>query len=256
LKNYDVNSRYGRLAGLADVQALAPKRATFIGLGSMGQPISSQIARHGVATASDGILRLIDGDIVSERNLIGTEYRLEHISQPKAEAAARIIREINADSNVSFWNHMVTEKNIPVITQIARQSDLLCLFADSFDLMLEISKICYDICPQVIAVFGPNADYAEIAFSLPGVTPSLEQTMGKRKRKAISNPTALGCDTIFIASFVSAVCLRLLLGEAQGKDLIPCYANAPLFVMGLRKSWIFENQPKDIARTVIHVKVK
>jgi hypothetical protein len=80
--------------------------------------------------------------------------------------------------------------------------------------------------------------------------------MGKRKRKAISKPTALGCDTIFIASFVAAICLRLLLGEAQGKDLIPCYANAPLFVMGLRKSWIFENQPKDIARTIIHVKVK
>jgi tRNA A37 threonylcarbamoyladenosine dehydratase len=256
LKNYDVNSCYGRIAGIVDVQALASKRVTIIGLGSMGQPIACQLVRHGVATESDGKLWLIDGDIVSERNLIGTEYRLEHISMPKAEAAARIIHEINTDANVSFRNHMVTEKDIPIIIQLARQSDLLCLFADSFDLMIDISKTCSDICPAVIAVFGPNADFAEIAFSLPGVTPSLEQTMGKRKRKAISKPTALGCDTIFIASFVAAICLRLLLGEAQGKDLIPCYANAPLFVMGLRKSWIFENQPKDIARTIIHVKVK
>jgi tRNA A37 threonylcarbamoyladenosine dehydratase len=256
LKNYDANSRYGRLAGLVDVQALASKRATIIGLGSMGQPIVNQLARHGVASASNGMLRLIDGDTVSERNLIGTEYYPEHILMPKAEAAARLIHEINTNSNVSFWNHMITEKDIPVITQLASQSDLLCLFADSFDLMIEISKICYNICPQIIAVFGPNADYAEIAFSLPGVTPSLEQTMGKRKRKAISKPTALGCDTIFIASFVSAICIRLLLGEAQGKELIPCYANAPLFVMGLRRSWIFENQPKDIGRIIIHVKVK
>jgi molybdopterin/thiamine biosynthesis adenylyltransferase len=255
LKNYDINSRYGRIAGLVDVHALASKRVTFIGLGSMGQPISTQMARHGVATSPDGMLCLIDGDIVSERNLIGTEYRPQHLSMHKAEAAVRIVKEVNPDSNVSFWNRMITEKDIPAITQLAQQSDLLCLFADSFDLMLQISETCSNICPHIIAAFGQNADYAEIAFSLPGVTPTLKQTMGQRKRKAISNPTALGCDTIFITSFVAAVCIRLLLGEAQGKDLMPCYSNAPLFIMGLRNSWIFENQPVDIARTIIRVKV-
>lgn len=256
MKNYEVNSRYGRLTGLVDAKTLASKRVTIIGLGAMGHHIANQFIRHGVASATDGIIRLIDGDIVSERNLIGTEYLEKHISMPKAEAAAMIIREINSDANVLFWNHMITEKDMLAITQLASQSDLLCLFADSFDLMIEISKKCANICPILIAVFGENCNFAEVAFSLPGITSTLEQTMGKRKRTAISKPTALGCDTIYVASFVSAVCLRLLLGDAFGKDLIPCYANAPLFVIGLRKTWIFENQPNDIARTIIHVKVK
>jgi 3-hydroxyisobutyrate dehydrogenase-like beta-hydroxyacid dehydrogenase len=57
-----------------NVDALSVKRVVIIGLGSMGQPISTQLARHGVGTQAPGRLRLIDGDrAVEERNLIGTE---------------------------------------------------------------------------------------------------------------------------------------------------------------------------------------
>lgn len=256
MNEYDFNSRYGRLVGLIDVRALAPKRVTIIGAGSMGQPISIQLARHGVATKAPGRIRLIDGDVVAKRNLIGTDYRLVHVGRPKAEAAVSIINEINPDTNISYWNHMVTDDDIPQIVTFARQTDLLCLFADSFELMLEISKNCTDICPQIMAVFGPSADYAEIAFSLPRSTPSLEKTMGQRKRKTISKPTALGCDTAFVASFVAAICIRILLGKAKGHDLIPCYVNAPLLLVGLRRSWIFKNQPQDIIRVIVYVQAK
>jgi hypothetical protein len=151
---------------------------------------------------------------------------------------------------------MITKDDIPDIVRLAKQSDLLGLFADSFDLMLEISKNCTDICPQIMAIFGPNADYAEIGFSLPGSTPPLEKTMGQRKRKTISKPSALGCDTAFVANYVAGICIRILLGKAKGHELIPCYANAPLQLIGLRKSWIFKNQPQDIVRMIIHVQAK
>ena len=219
----------------------------------MGSPVATQLARHGVATRGAGRLRLIDGDRVSLRNLVGTEYRHEHIGMPKAEAAAGMIRECNNEANVSYWNKMLGREDVRTIRDLAWRSDLLGLFADSFELMLEIAHDCREVCPQVMAVFGPNADYAEVAFSIPGSTRSLSKTMGKRKRKTIAEPQALGCDTLFIASFVVSVCLRLLLGKAKGTALMPCYANTPLFLVGLRRTWIFSDQPEDVARCIVYV---
>lgn len=85
--------RYGRIEGLLDRPALITKRVTLIGCGSMGNPIALQLARHGVATHGAGRLRLIDGDLVTLRNLIGTEFRQAHLGMPKAEATANLVRE-------------------------------------------------------------------------------------------------------------------------------------------------------------------
>ena len=107
-----------------------------------------------------------------------------------------------------------------------------------------------------MAAFGPRSDYAEVAFSLPNATPPLSTTMGRRTREGIRQPEALGCDTVWVASFVAALCIRLLLGGAKGSDLLPCYANTPLFILGLRRSWVFENQPEDMARSIVLVQVE
>ena len=95
---------------------------------------------------------------MTERNMVGTDYRIEHLMLPKVEAAASIIKEINPDVNVTYWNHVVTKSDIPKIIEFSRQSDLLGLFADDFSLMLEISAECADICPQIFAAFGPNSN--------------------------------------------------------------------------------------------------
>jgi hypothetical protein len=256
LKPNETEGRYGRIAGLVDLDALAPKRVTIIGAGSMGGPVAVQLGRHGVGTRGAGRLRVIDGDVVSERNLIGTDYRLQHVGMPKAEALAAIIRECNDQVNVSYWNKMLTEGDVGAVVGLARQSDLLGLFADGFDIMLRIADACSEVCAQVMAVFGPRADYAEVAFSLPGATPPLSWTLGKRRRQTIAKPEALGCDTVWVASFVAALCIRLLLGEAKGSELLPCYTNTPVLLAGVRKSWVFENQPPDVARSIVLVQAE
>lgn len=242
--------RYGRINRLIHVPALRPKRYTVIGQGSMGQPITVQLARHGVGTVEPGRIRLIDGDVVSERNLVGTDYLPRHLGMPKVTAAASLIREIDDRVHVSCWAHMVERRDIPQIVVFAQDSDLMGLFADSFELMLEIAEACYDICPLVMAVFGPNCDYAEVAFSVPGVTVPLTTSLGRQQRQAIHTPQALGCATAYVANFVIEVCLRLLLGSKGGEQLVPCYANAPLFVLGLRPTWIFAQQPPDLIRSI------
>ena len=252
----ETEGRYGRIAGLVDLAALAARRVTMLGAGSMGCPVAVQLARHGVATRGAGRLRLIDGDTVSERNLVGTDYRREHVGMPKVEALAAVIRECNDRVNVSYWNRMLGAGDIQSVVDLAGQSDLLCLFADTFDLTLRIADACSEICPQVMAVFGPRADYGEVAFSLPRSTPPLSMTVGKRSRRSISKPEALGCDTVWVASFVAALCIRLLLGGARGSDLLQCYLNTPLFILGLRRSWVFENQPQDVVRSIVLVQVE
>jgi hypothetical protein len=221
----------------------------------MGQPIVNLLARHGVGSRSPGGICIVDGDVVSERNLIGTEYRLAHVGQPKGAAAAAIIKEINDETNVTYWNHHLTPQDAPRVVDLARRSELIGLFADSFDLMLDIADLCASICPAVMAVFGPHADHAEVAFSIPKVTPSLRKVLGNRPRQRIAAPSAFGCDTLYVASFVAALCLELLLAPQDQGRLVQCHNHAPLFVMGLRKSWIFQKQPEDVARSIVYVQV-
>ncbi len=256
LRYSDGQSRYGRIADLVDVSTFSRRRMTAIGCGSMSQPVVNQMVRHGLATEAPGWLRLIDGDDVEPRNLIGTEYLGKHIGMPKALAAASIAKEIDPSVNVSYLNEFITDDNIDTVVNLAAKSDLLGLFADSFEIMLRVAAACENVCPQVMAIYGPRADYAEVAFSIPGVTQPLARTIGQRQRQSIKEPMALGCDTAFVANFVAALCLRLLLGDSMGSDLFPCYADAPLFIVGLRRAWIFSNQPEDVARSILLVQAQ
>lgn len=246
-------SPHGRVIGLIDTSALARRRFTAIGAGSAGQPVIEQMARHGVGTHPEGRIQIVDGDRVSPRNLIGTGYRKAHIGAPKAQVCAQMLREIDAQINAISCHRHLDEGDIPTVIQMARRSHLLGLFADSFDLMLRIADQCHSLCPQVMVAFGLRADYAEVGFSIPNQTPPLSTTMGSRRRQTIDKPEALGCDTAYIANFVAALCLRLLLGNSKGADLLPCSSEAPLFVVGLRRSWIFQHQPQDMLRSIICV---
>jgi hypothetical protein len=177
--------------------------------------------------------------------MVGTHFTERDFGEPKVKAAAAMLTEINPDVNVSFWEHQLVAGDLPVVKTLASESDLLCHCYDDYPVFADLAEACYDRCVQVTALFGPRCDYAEVAFSVPGVTPPLSRTLGKRKRQSIQQPQALGTDTSLVASFVASVCLRLLLGNARGSDLLPCYANAPLFVIGLRPVWLFANQRPD-----------
>jgi tRNA A37 threonylcarbamoyladenosine dehydratase len=209
MKASDAESRYGRIAGLFDLPVVHRRRVALVGQGSLLQPVGSQLLRHGVGTAVPGRIRLIDGDRVEARNLIGTEYRMAHLGLPKVEAAAAILAEINPDVNVTLWHKHLQLEDIPALVDIAHQTDLLVHGFDSFELMNRVADACDSICPQVAAFFGPRCDYAEIAFSVPGITQRLTQTLGQRKLSSIGKPEALGEDTAFVSAFVAALCLRV-----------------------------------------------
>ncbi|MBL1216202.1 MAG: hypothetical protein D8M59_01765 [Planctomycetes bacterium] len=219
----------------------------------MGCPLVTQLVRHGVGPQPPGRIWIVDGDVVSQRNLIGTEYRESHVGTGKAAALAGIAREIDSRVNVFYWDRMLSVTNQADVEQLARQSDLLCLVADSFDLMLRIADRCHEHCPQVMAAFGAHADCAEVAFSTPGQNQALRTTLGRETRTAITQPQALGCDTAFVVNFVVALCLQLLTGQRTGLQIVPIRNDAPLYLIGLRRVWLFENQPPDVIRSVLSI---
>lgn len=245
--------QHGRIERLVDVEHLTSRKVTIIGLGRMGQPVAAQLVRHGVATGEGGHLWIIDGDRVQAHNLIGTDCLHEHIGRPKAEAAASLLRVIDPQVNVTYWYRELADADARQVHSLAQRSDLMCLFADDWALMLDFADRCADCCPLVMAVFGSRVDLAEVGWSIPGKTPPLRATMGHRKRTAIQGAAALGCDISFVTSVVAGVCLSLLLDGRHGSDMLPCDAGAPLLLIGLRRTWIFENQPDDVVRSIIRV---
>jgi len=253
--NADENTeRYARVRELMDVVGAARCRITALGVGRVGASTLEQLVRHGVGTEPPGRIRMFDDDVVDWPNLIGTPYREAHAREatPKVEALAQVLRDIHSEVNLSYAAEKITEANLPTFIQIAGDSDLLLLSADNAPLMLKIADACHDRCPTIMALLGPKCDHAEIAFSLPGQTPPLAKTLGQRPRRRINGAQALGCDVSFCTSFLAALCLRLLLGDSKGSDIVPCFADAPLYVLGLRPSrFLFRTAPRDQVRSIV-----
>jgi ketopantoate reductase len=233
---------------------LKAKRIVVIGLGRMGNPIINQLARDGLNN-----FVLLDGDKVERHNKEATTYLEEHVGMFKTVAMTDIIKRIKSKHerkhlNVRSWNKMLTSDDISQIKKICEKADLACLFADDWGLMSRIGEECYDTITMVQAVFGRRCDTAEVALSIPQVTDRLSISFGNRERKRISKAQALGCDTRYVADFVTSVCERLLVNSSSIKELVPCYSNAPLFIIGLRHKWIFSDLPKHQLRTIFLVR--
>lgn len=240
--------QFGRIESLVNVDALQEASVAIVGLGSAGNPIAACLARQGV-----GQFLLIDGDTVERSNLARTCYVHSDIGRPKADATADLLRAINPRLSCSAHAIDLTTTNLTNMASLLQRYDLIVLAADSFDLMIQLSDLVYHNSPVALVAFGPRVDYAEVGFSLPGRTPPLQQLFGQRKRTAMTRPQGLGSDTAFVTSYVSTLCLSLLLRNTTGRELLPISTNHPLHILGLRRTWLFENVPTDFVRSVIQV---
>lgn len=94
--------RYARQTLLPQVgpdgqQRLAASRVLLIGVGALGCTVADLLARAGV-----GRLSLVDRDIVEESNLQRqTLFATSDVGEPKAEAAAGRLRQVNPTINVT-----------------------------------------------------------------------------------------------------------------------------------------------------------
>lgn len=240
-------SRYDRFQELIDLDKLQNSEVIVVGCGTMGRAVVCDLAEHGVGSEEHGRMYLFDGDVVEERNF---GFTAEDIGKPKVEVTAEYIRKLGSKEepsfNVTYSIEMITHENIEKIVELCQFADLLVIAADDFEVMLELSDKAYDLCPVVMAFFGPRCDFGELIFSYPKQTPSIRKVFGKRNRTRIERPQALPIDCKLVTSFVSRVCLSILLQGCKGQELFESlHADATLCLIGIRPVWVFSNRLSD-----------
>ena len=101
---------YSRQLGLLDPASIKNKSITIIGCGATGSHIALMLAQMGWGDISrdQGVLKIIDGDIVEEHNLANQIYEPSHIKMPKAEALRDIIRR-KCGFEIQAYNQMVDD---------------------------------------------------------------------------------------------------------------------------------------------------
>jgi len=78
---------------------LAAKRVGIVGCGSMGSKVAASMARAGV-----GRFLLVDGDLLTNGNLVRHELDWDEVGSHKAPALAQRLKRIRPDVDVLLWN--------------------------------------------------------------------------------------------------------------------------------------------------------
>lgn len=90
------SDRFARQRDLIPVDKLSDLTCTVIGVGAIGRQVALQLASLGARS-----IQLIDFDRVDETNITTQGYRAHEVGQPKVEAAADAIKQIDAAINVA-----------------------------------------------------------------------------------------------------------------------------------------------------------
>jgi molybdopterin/thiamine biosynthesis adenylyltransferase len=210
----DRHSRSVLFAGIggAGQERISRFSIAFVGVGAVGAAAAESAARAGF-----GRLTLIDRDVVEESNL-ARQFLFDAADAaegaPKADAAARRLRQIDPDANVSG---VVTDLDHRNARELLAGHDLVFDSSDNFETRLLVSDAARSLGLRSIYAACVAAE-GLVAVSVPGVTPCLRCYL-ESLPPAGSGPT---CDTVgvvptlppLVASIGMTEALRLAVGEA------------------------------------------
>lgn len=102
---------YTRQMGLIDPKQIKERTITLIGVGATGSYVALLLAQMGWGdrTQGQGVLKVLDGDVVEEHNLANQIYEPSHIGKPKVEALKEVILR-KCGFEIEAYNTMVDEK--------------------------------------------------------------------------------------------------------------------------------------------------
>lgn len=214
----DLVARYSRqilFSGIGEEgqRRLRSSSAVIIGAGALGAIQIETLARAGI-----GRLRIVDRDVVELTNLHRQILYTERDAAdgvPKAVAAERRVRDINADVEVEG---IVEDVNALSIERLVDGVDLICDATDNFETRYLINDVSAKLAmPWVYgAVVGGGGTTMTVR---PGLTPCL-RCLFETMPEPGSAPT---CDTAgvalpavaVVASVQSAEAIKLLSGRTE-----------------------------------------
>ncbi len=134
------DERYSRLRiipsiGLKGQEAITRAKIGIFGLGGLGSWSSLLLTQMGV-----GFLRLVDRDVVELSNLARTPiYDLDSVDLPKAERAAKFLKNLNPDVVIE---EMTTNIDDSTIESLIKGLDIIIDGLDNISTRLLINKVC------------------------------------------------------------------------------------------------------------------
>lgn len=140
--------RSAMLLGVAAMQRLETKAVAVFGAGGVGGYAIEMLARSGI-----GSLTIIDSDVLDETNINRQIFALDStIGQPKAEAAAARIRDINPEIHTEVCRLFFLPENAESID--FTQYDYIVDAVDTVSAKLEIIRRAKAAAKPVISAMG------------------------------------------------------------------------------------------------------
>ncbi|GGH28823.1 Molybdopterin or thiamine biosynthesis adenylyltransferase [Cribrihabitans marinus] len=203
-------SRYARQMQLPEVGSdgqarLAAAKVLVIGAGGLAAPVLPLLAGAGV-----GQLTIVDPDVVEIGNLHRqTLFAESDCGRPKAEAAARYCRALNAETTADALTQALTPANAPALVDAA---DLILDCADSYAASYTLSDACRDAARPLISasVLGLGGYVGGFC----GGAPSLRAVFPDAPDSGASCATAgvLGPAVAMLGAMQAQMALAVLLG--------------------------------------------
>ncbi len=199
---------------------LLNSRVTICGCGALGTVLANHLARAGV-----GFLRIVDRDFIETHNLqrqILFDENDVAENLPKAEAAARKLRQINSTITIE---PVVTDIDHTNILDLVADADLILDGTDNFETRYLINDAAVKLNKPWIfgGVIGSEGQTMTIR---PGSTPCLrcliEDSPPPGMTPTCETAGVLGPAVAIIASFEAVEAIKLLSGafDALNKELI------------------------------------
>ncbi len=218
-KGDPMQTRYARQTVLKEIgeagqKSLAASTAVVIGLGALGTNSAALLARAGVGT-----LRLADRDVVDWSNLQRQALFEEADaaqSQPKAEAAARHLKRINAALN---YEPVIGDVNAANIERIVAGATVVVDGLDNFYARALVNQAC--VKHGIPWIYGAClGTYGSAATIIPGVSACLHCLLpdaGQATTPPLSCETVgvLGPVAAVIAAWQSAEALKIMAGSTK-----------------------------------------
>ena len=222
VKELDRYSRQMMFPGIGEEgqRRICQGRVTLCGCGALGTVIANVLARAGV-----GFLRIIDRDFIEwnnlQRQVLFDENDVRE-SLPKAEAAARKLRQINSEIEIE---PIVADVDHTNIIDVVRDVDVILDGTDNFETRYLINDAAVKLGkPWVYG--GCIGSHGQTMTIIPGETPCLRCVIESAPPPGMA-PTCetagiLGSTVNVIASLQAVEALKLLAGkkEAINRNLV------------------------------------
>jgi adenylyltransferase/sulfurtransferase len=208
-------SRQMKFPGIGEEgqRKLLASRVTLCGVGALGTVLANHLVRAGV-----GFVRLVDRDFIETHNLqrqvLFDEQDIAD-NLPKAEAAARKLRQINSSITVE---PVVTDIDHTNVLELVHDADLILDGTDNFEVRYLINDAAVKLGkPWVYG--GCIGSHGQTMTILPGKTPCLRCVIESSPPPGMA-PTCetagvLGPAISVIASYQAAEALKILTGHTE-----------------------------------------